>query len=58
VQVGKKIGGDHAHSEDLYRLSANYEYPIGNFGIEPTIAVDFVDGEQAYVFGLAYVTPF
>jgi hypothetical protein len=57
--IGKeKIGGDHPHSEDLYRLSASYEYHIGDFGIAPTLAVDFIDSEKAYVFGVAFVRPF
>jgi hypothetical protein len=57
--IGKeKIGGEHPHSEDLYRLSASYEYHVGDFGLEPTLAVDFIDGEQAYVLGLALVRPF
>lgn len=57
--VGKeKIGGDHPHSEDLYRLSVSYEYHIGDYGIEPTIAVDFIDGEEAYVLGVAFIRPF
>jgi hypothetical protein len=54
----EKIGGDHPHTEDLYRLTASYEYHIGNFGLEPTLAVDFIDGEKAYVFGVALVRPF
>jgi len=59
VGVGKeKIGGAHPHSEDLYRLSATYEYHIGDFAVEPTIAVDFIDSKKAYVFGLAFVRPF
>jgi len=57
--VGKeKIGGAHPHSEDLYRISANYEFHVGDFSIDPTIAVDFIDSEQAYVFGLAFIRPF
>jgi hypothetical protein len=57
--IGKeKIGGSHPNSEDLYRLSASYEYHIGDFGLEPTLAVDFIDGEQAYVLGVALVGPF
>lgn len=57
--VGKeKIGGYHPHSEDLYRISANYEYHVGDFGIEPTVAVDFINGEKAYVLGLAFIKPF
>jgi len=59
VGVGKeKIGGDHPHSEDLYRLTASYEYHIGDFGLAPTLAVDFIDGEKGYVFGLALIRPF
>ncbi|MFT6270077.1 MAG: hypothetical protein ACJAVV_002905 [Alphaproteobacteria bacterium] len=59
IGAGKeKIGGDHPHSEDLYRLSASYEYHIGDFGIEPTFAADFINGEKAYVFGVAFIRPF
>ena len=59
VGIGKeKIGGDHPHTEDLYRVSASYEYHVGDFAIEPTIAVDFIDGEEAYVLGIAFVRPF
>jgi len=59
VGVGKeKIGGAHPHTEDLYRLTASYEYHIGDFGLEPTLAVDFIDGEKAYVFGVALIRPF
>jgi hypothetical protein len=59
VGVGKeKIGGDHPHTEDLYRLTASYDYHIGDFGLAPTIAVDFIDGEKAYVLGVALIRPF
>lgn len=54
----EKIGGDHPHTEDLIRLSASYEYHIGDFGLAPTLAVDFIDGEEAYVFGVAIIRPF
>jgi len=54
----EKIGGDHPHTEDLYRVSASYEYHVGDFAIEPTLAIDFIDSEKAYVFGLAFVRPF
>ena len=57
--VGKeKIGGAHPHTEDLYRLTASYDYHIGHFGLAPTLAVDFIDGEKAYVFGVALIRPF
>lgn len=59
VGIGKeKIGGAHPHTEDLYRLTASYDYHIGDFGLAPTLAVDFIDGEKAYVFGLAFIKPF
>lgn len=54
----EKIGGGHPHSENLSRVSASYDFHLGDFGVAPTIAVDFVDGDQAYVFGLAFVRPF
>lgn len=54
----EKIGGTHPHTEDLYRLTASYDYHIGDFGLAPTIAVDFIDGHQAYVFGVALIRPF
>tara|TARA_R110002167_G_scaffold71995_1_gene202861 strand:+ start:743 stop:1207 length:465 start_codon:yes stop_codon:yes gene_type:complete len=57
--LGKeKIGGAHPHSQDLYRISANYDFHVGDFGIEPTVAIDFIDGEQAYVLGVAFSRPF
>jgi hypothetical protein len=54
----EKIGGDHPHTEDLYRLSASYDFHVGDFGIVPTFAVDFINDEEAYVFGVAFVRPF
>ncbi|WJG09908.1 hypothetical protein [Aliiglaciecola sp. LCG003] len=57
--VGReKLGGDHPHSEDLYRLSASYDFHLGDFGVAPTVAVDFIDGEEAYVLGVAFIKPF
>lgn len=54
----EKVGGDHSHTEDLARISLNYDFHFGDFGIAPTIAVDFVDGERATVLGLSFVRPF
>ena len=54
----EKIGGDHPHSEDLYRVSASYEFHVGDFGVAPTFAVDFIDDEEALVLGVAFVKPF
>ena len=54
----EKIGGHHPHTEDLARVSLAYEIHVGDFGIEPTFAVDFVGSHQSYVIGLAFVRPF
>jgi hypothetical protein len=54
----EKVGGDHPHSEDLIRVSAAYDFHVGGFGIAPTIALDFVDGERAEVFGIAFSKSF
>jgi len=58
----ERIGADdshHSHKEDLIRVSAAYDFHFdGGFGIAPTIAVDFVDGEQAEVFGIAFTKSF
>jgi hypothetical protein len=54
----ERIGGGHPHKEDLYRVSAAYDFHMQGFGIAPTIAVDFVDDEEAIVFGIAITKPF
>ncbi|QCU73191.1 hypothetical protein [Pseudoalteromonas distincta] len=54
----ERIGGSHPHNEDLYRISSAYDFHIGDFGIAPTIAVDFIDDEEAIVVGLAITRPF
>ncbi|WP_247664636.1 hypothetical protein [Pseudoalteromonas sp. MMG010] len=54
----ERIGGDHPHEEDLYRVSAAYDFHIGNFGLAPTLAVDFIDDEEAVVVGVALTRPF
>jgi|TARA_B110000259_G_C13898912_1_gene356053 hypothetical protein len=46
------------HSENLVRTSLSYDFHVGGFGIAPTLAVDFVDGETATVFGFAVVKAF
>ena len=50
--------GHPSHEEDLYRVSASYAIPLGNFELEPTIAADFVDDETSTVVGVAIVYPF
>lgn len=54
----EKLGGAHPHTEDLYRVSASYDFHVGDFGLAPTFAVDFIDGHEAYVLGVALIRPF
>jgi hypothetical protein len=54
----ERVGGGHPHKEDLYRLSAVYDIHFENFGLAPTLAVDFIDGQEAVVFGFAITKPF
>jgi len=57
--LGKeKVGGAHPHSENVTRLSASYDFHLGGIGIAPTLAFDFVDGEHATVFGVAFLKSF
>ena len=62
----EKVGSftDHEHhfhagfEENLIRASLSYDFHIAGFGIAPTIAIDFVDGETATVFGVAFIKAF
>lgn len=54
----EKIKGHHPHTENLYRLSTSYDFHLGDFGIAPTLAIDFIDDNEALVFGVAIVQPF
>jgi hypothetical protein len=47
-----------SHKEDVVRASLSYDFHVGNIGVAPTLAFDFVDGETATVFGVAFVKPF
>jgi hypothetical protein len=40
-------------TEELVRISANYIFEVGGgWDVAPTLAVDFVDGEDVWIFGL------
>lgn len=60
VGIGEeKIGGKKPKTKDLYRLVGSYDFHVGDFGIAPTLAFDFIEGgEDAVVFGVAIVRPF
>lgn len=54
----ERVGGGHPHEENLYRLSAAYDFHFQGFGVAPTVAVDFVGGDEALIFGVAFTKPF
>ncbi|GAB5382203.1 MAG: hypothetical protein Alis3KO_20670 [Aliiglaciecola sp.] len=54
----EKIGGYKSKTKDLVRVSAAYDFQFEHFIVAPTISVDFVDGEQALVFGVGFIKPF
>jgi len=60
--VGTYMDHDHhehgGYDEDLARLSVSYDFHLGGFGIAPTVAVDFIDGETATIVGLAFIKAF
>ncbi len=47
------IEDSDAHgSEFLFRVGVEYGFEVGGFEISPQLDVDFVDGEEALVFGV------
>ena len=54
----ERIGGAHPHNENLYRITSAYDFHVGDYGIAPTIAIDFVDDKEAIIVGLAITRPF
>ena len=60
--VGSYTDHDHhyhkSHKENVVRTSLSYDFHLGDYGIAPTLAFDFVDGETATVFGVAFVRAF
>lgn len=47
-----------SHKEDLVRTSVSYDFHVGDFGVAPTLAFDFVNGQTATIFGIAVVRAF
>ncbi len=45
--------GEHG-SESLIRLGVEYGFHRGNWEISPQFDIDFVDGEEIFVFGVAF----
>ena len=47
-----------SHKEDVIRTSVSYDFHVGDFGIAPTLAFDFVGSQTATIFGVAIVRAF
>ena len=45
---------EHEENEFLVRVGLLYDWHIGRCSISPTFAVDFVNGEEAYVYGVSF----
>jgi hypothetical protein len=60
--VGSYTDHDHhyhsSYKEDVVRTSLSYDFHVGDFGIAPTLAFDFIDGETATIVGVAVVRAF
>lgn len=60
--VGSYTDHDHhyhkGYKENVVRTSLSYDFHVGDFGIAPTLAVDFIDGETATIIGVAFVRAF
>lgn len=44
-------------SELLLRLGVEYGFEVGELEVSPQLDVDFVDGEQLFVFGVVFALP-
>lgn len=54
----ERVGGDHSHTENLTRVSAAYDFHLDGFGVSPSVAVDFVDGDSVWVVGMSFIKSF
>lgn len=53
-----KAGKTPTKNEDLFRLGAAYDFHVGDFGVAPSVNVDFVGGHEVIVFGISLIRPF
>lgn len=52
--VAPGVEDGHHGTESLLRLAAEYAYKMDSIEISPQVAVDFVDGEDVWVFGVVF----
>ena len=54
VYVAPGLEDSDDGTEGLVRIGAEYGFEAGDWEISPQIDVDFVDGDQAFVFGIVF----
>lgn len=52
--VAPGLEHNDGENEFLFRTGVAYEFEIGRWSITPEFNVDFVDGEESYVYGLSF----
>jgi len=60
IGVGQeRLGGGHPKNKELIRFAAAYEYHLTDrIEVAPTIDIDLIDGDVAFVAGLAFLVTF
>lgn len=48
------LSHEHGENEFLFRTGVGYEFEIDRWSITPEFNVDFVDGNQTFVFGVSF----
>ena len=54
----RAAGLSPSKNEDVFRLGAAYDFHAGDFGIAPTVNLDFIDHKKVVVFGISVTRPF
>ena len=50
----RREGPDGTEGLGIFRVGATYDYFFDRFSLSPVINVDFVEGEQVYVYGVNF----
>lgn len=54
----RAAGKAPSKNEDVFRIGAAYDFHVGDFGIAPTVNLDFIDNKRIVVFGISLTRPF
>lgn len=58
MYAGPGLESSEEGEEPLFRIGVEYGFEIGNYELSPQIDIDFVDGDQLFIFGLTLAKPF